>query len=299
MAVACELPSESDRPITHWSSRELADEVTKREIVPSISTRTVGRLLDEADLKPHQSRYWLNPKIEDREQFDQEVKTICDLYQEASELAKKGVKVLSCDEKTGIQALERIALSKPMLPGLPERREHSYRRHGTLNLLANFDIVVGRIEAPTLSLTRTEVDFEQHIRQTIARDPNASYVFVLDQLNTHKSESLVRLVAEDEGIDQSTLGKKGQKGILKSMASRKAFLENKSHRIRFVYTPKHTSWLNQVEIWFSILVRKLLKRGSFDSLEDLSARILAFIDYFNQTMAKPFKWTFKGRPLAA
>ena len=181
----------------------------------------------------------------------------------------------------------------------PERREHSYDRHFSVNLLANFDIVAGRIEAPTLCLTRTEVDFEQHIRQTIAGNPLGSYIFVLDQLNTHKSESLVRLVAEDEGIDQSTLGKKGRKGVLKSMASRKAFLEEQCHRIRFVYTPKHTSWLNQVEIWFSILVRKLLKRGSFSSIEVLKERILAFIDYFNQTMAKPFKWTFKGRPLVA
>ena len=183
-----------------------------------------------------------------------------------------------------------------MRPGQPERREHSYDRHGTLNLLANFDIVTGRIEAPTLCLTRTEIDFEQHIRQTTTINLSLSYIFVLDQLNTHKSESLVFLVAEDEGIDPSTLGKKGKEGILKSMASRKAFLEDKSHRIQRG-TPKHTSWLNQVEIWFSILVRKLLKRGSFKSVEDLSARILAFIDYFNNTMAKPFKWTFRGRPL--
>ena len=125
VAVACEVPEESDRPITHWTARELADEVIKREIVASISARTVGRFLNEADLKPHQSRYWLNPKIEDPEQFNQEVKIICDLYQDAPELAKKGVIVVSTDEKTGIQALERRALTKPMRPGLPEKREHS------------------------------------------------------------------------------------------------------------------------------------------------------------------------------
>ena len=116
MAVACELPEQSDRPITHWTTRELADEVIKREIVPSISVRTVGRFLDEADLKPHQSRYWLNPKIEDPEAFDSEVKTICDLYQDAPELAKNGVTVASTDEKTGIQALERRAATKIMCP---------------------------------------------------------------------------------------------------------------------------------------------------------------------------------------
>lgn len=301
VAVACELPSESGRPITHWSSRELADEVAKREIVPSISTRTVGRFLDEADLKPHQSRYWLNAKIENPEQFDQEVKKICDLYEKAPELAKEGVIVASTDEKTGIQALEPTAETKPMRPGSPERREHSYDRHGTLNLIANFNVVYGNIFAPSLLPTRNEFDFCLHIQNTVALYPDAKWVFVVDQLNTHKSESLVRFVAQKEcmELDEETLGVKGKSGILKSMKTRRAFLENEEHRIRFVYTPVHTSWLNQVEIWFSILVRKVLKRGRFSSIDELKERILAFIDYFNQTMAKPFKWTFKGRPLVA
>lgn len=125
VAVACSDPEESDRPITHWSPRELADEALKRGIVSTISVRTVGRFLNEADLKPHLSRYWLNPKIEDPEEFNQEVKTICDLYQEAPQLAQEGVIILSTDEKTGIQALERRAATKPMRPGLPERREQT------------------------------------------------------------------------------------------------------------------------------------------------------------------------------
>ena len=112
----------------------------------------------------------------------------------------------------------------------------------------------------------------------------------------HKSEALVRLVAEACGI-QEELGEKEKRGRVQSMPTRAAFLSDVSHRIRFMYTPKHTSWLNQIELWFSILVRRLLKRGNFTSVEDLRERILAFIAYFNKTMAKPFKWTYKGRPL--
>ena len=125
--------------------------------------------------------------------------------------------------------------------------------------------------------------------------------YIVDQLNTHKSERLVNLVIQvcDLDIDDDTLGVKGQSGILESMTTRKTFLEDTSHRIRFVYTPKHTAWLNPVEIWFSILVRKLLKRASFTSTDDLAQRVLDFIAYFNKTMAKPFKWTYKGKPLVA
>jgi transposase len=185
-----------------------------------------------------------------------------------------------------------------MKPGLMERREYEYHRDGTLTLIANFEVATGQVIAPTLGPTRTEDDFAGHLRATIDSDPQAQWIFVMDQLNIHKSESLVRLVAEKCEIDLA-LGVKGQSGILKSMEARAAFLSDKSHRIRLVYTPKHTSWLNQVEIWFSILSRRLLKRGSFASIEELHERVLAFIDYFNATLAKPFKWTYKGRPLSA
>ena len=197
---------------------------------------------------------------------------------------------------TAIQALERIAPTRPMKPGQVERREFEYRRHGTQCLIGNFEVTTGQVIAPTVQPTRTEEDFAAHIARTVATDPEAGWIFVADNLTIHCSESLVRYVAAACGI-ATDLGKKGRRGVLRSVATRKAFLADEGHRIRFVYVPKHTSWLNQIEIWFSILVRRVIKRGDFTSVEELREKLLAFIDYFNRTLAKPFKWTFTGRPL--
>jgi hypothetical protein len=249
-------------------------------------------------LQPHRSRYWLNTTETDPQLFEAQVKEVCDTYLEAPARYAEGAHTISTDEMTGIQALERAQPTKPMRPGETEKREFEYVRHGTLTLIANFEVATGQVPTPTLGPSRTEADFAAHIAQTIATDPEAHWTFLSDQLNTHQSESLVRLVADLCGID-THLGEKGKSGILQSMASRAAFLNHPDHRIRFVYTPKHSSWLNQVELWFSILMRRLLKRASFTSTEDLRERILAFIDYFNRILAKPFKWTYTGRPLQA
>jgi transposase len=297
-AVACEPPEKSGRPITHWTHPELADEVIKRGIVKSISPRHLGRLLNEADLKPHRIRYWLNAKEKDDPTFLPQVQLICATYAAAPELYRdRHTHTISTDEMTGIQALERIAPTKPAKPGQEARLEFEYRRNGTQALIANFHVVTGEVVAPTVQDTRTELDFVEHIDRTLATDPTATWVIVTDQLNIHVSEGLVRLVARACGIAEETLGKKGQRGVLKSVASRKKFLADLSHRIRFVYTPKHASWLNQVEIWFSILVRRVIRRGSFPSKEDLRTKVLDFIAYFNKVLAKPFKWTFTGQVL--
>ncbi|HSQ57213.1 MAG TPA: transposase [Gemmata sp.] len=203
--------------------------------------------------------------------------------------------LVSTDEKTGIQALERLYPDISPGPGRVQRRESEYIRHGTLCLTANLEIWCGMIVAPTLGPTRMEADFLAHVEQTVATDPCAGWIFLVDNLNTHQSESLVVWVAQTCGI-KDDLGEKGKRGVLKSQESRAAFLSDPKHRIRFVYTPKHTSWLNQIELWFSILVRKLLRRSSFGSIEDLKARILAFIDYFNRTMAKPIHWLYSVEP---
>jgi transposase len=180
----------------------------------------------------------LNQDQEAPEQYQAAVEKLCETYLNATELAAAGTHVISTDEKTGMEALERLHATKPVRPGLLER-----------------------------------VEF-------------------------HVSATLVELIARRCGIEED-LGMKGKTGILKSKKTRRRFLQDTLHRIRFVYTPRHCSWLNQVEIWFSILARRLLKRSSFTSLEDLHHRTLAFIEYFNAVLGKPFRWTYTGRPLQA
>lgn len=218
------------------------------------------------------------------------------MYEQAKTLQDNGTHLVSCDEKTGIQALARNAPTLAMKPGCVERQEFEYTRHGTCCLIANFHVATGKVLDSTLGKTRTEEDFADHIEQTIKPDEKARWLFIVDQLNTHRSERLVRLVAAREN-PEIDLGVKGKEGILHTMKTRMAFLTDPSHRIRFIYTPRHASWLNQVELWFSILVRRLLKRASCTSVDELKQHIRAFIDYFNQTMAKPFKWTYMGKPL--
>ncbi len=300
IAISCQQPTECGREVSHWTSGELADEAIKQGIVESISVSTVARLLRENIIKPHLTRYWeYNERDKDPESFDKKILEVSELYKNAEALYNQGVHIVSIDEKTGMQALEPNAPIGPCKPGRVERREFNYTRHGTQVLTANFEVATGKVIGPTIEDTRKEEQFAAHIERTVNICDDDGWVFVCDQLNTHKSATLATLIAKMCSVEEDLMGVKGKSGILKSMETRKEFLEDLSHRVRFVYLPKHTSWMNQVEMWFSMLSKRLLKRGVFKSKAELKEKIQRFIKYFNETLAKPFKWNYSGKPLQA
>jgi len=242
----------------------------------------------------------LNPAIDNREQFHETVSQICGLYHSAKELAESGVHLYSTDEKMGIQAKEHTRAKLNMEVGKPERIDPEYIRHGVTGIIASRDVVTGEIVKPMIQPTRTEKDFTAHVESVISQHPQAKHIFIVDNLNTHMSETLVRMVARIDNIDETTLGIKRKCGILKNKQTRAAFLADNCHRIVFFYTPKHCSWLNQIECWFSIITRRLLnKRATFISVGDLENKIKSFVDYYNQFLKKPFLWNYKGKLLCA
>jgi len=298
ISIACEKPETSGRPINKWTSREIADEAVKREIVPAISASHVARILRSVNLKPHKTKGWCFTTEKDKEAFARQAQQVCDVYLQAPRnYEQAGVHAVCVDEMTGLQANEKRAETLPPQPDQAGKEETQYTRHGTVCLTAAWHVVLGQVIYYTLQRTRNNDDFADFIEQMLDSDPDGKWVIVLDNLNTHCSETLVRLIARLEGIDETTLGdKKKRKGILGSMKRRKDFLSDPTHRIRFVFTPKHSSWLNQVEVIFGIIRRRSLTGASFRSQQELIERLSAFIDYFNTTFARPMNWTYTGRP---
>ena len=219
---------------------------------------------------------------------------ICQLILETVQGTRPQRHLLSIDEKTSIQALERIEGRAPASKGGHNRREFEYKRHGTTCLIAALDIGTGKISNFLLNPTRTEADFAGFVAQTIEKYPiQDELILMTDSLNTHVSETLVRLISQKIG-DEQDLGIKGKSGILQNQVTRKAYLETETHRIRFLLTPKHCSWLNPIENWFAKLQRQALTHGNFTSIDALNQTIEAYIDYYNRCLVKILKWNFKG-----
>jgi len=246
-------------------------------------------------LQPHKSQYWLFPKIEDWDAFCDRVNLVCDFIKTAVANNDPNLHILSTDEKTGIQAIERHQATAPQSKGGHKRREYEYERHGTTTLIGAVNVRNGAVLNAHIQPTRNEQDFGNFIKETVSMLPEMDKIVILsDQLNTHLSETLVRFIAEEGGYTQDDLGVKGESGILKNMETRKKFLESEYHRIRIIFTPKHCSWLNPIENWFAKIQRHVIKNGNFLSVKELETKIKRYIVFHNDRLAKPLKWKFKG-----
>ena len=302
ITIACQNPSDYGFELSQWSLPSLQKCVIQQGIIDSISTASINRILNEQNLQPHKNRYWLHSteKYEDPETYKAKVHAINEVYHYAEEIRQRAgdsnVHIYSTDEMTGIQALEHLHPDKLPLPGMQAKHEFEYIRHGTISLIGFYNVITGTVADPFLNPTRTETDFVTAFDQMIQTDPVGEWIIIADNLNTHISESLVLYVAEQIGYSDD-LGKKGKSGILHTKETRAAFLTDPTHRIRFLFTPKHCSWMNQIEIWFGIINRQLLKRKSYTSVEDLVSSITRYIEQYNRMFAHPFNWRYNTTPL--
>ncbi len=287
ISVASTLPQDQDRTVTRWTLDELVATLRETLNTAPISRSSIWRILQDVDLKPHKSEYWLNSHDED---FDAKAHDICQLYTQALAFFEQGRLVICCDEKTGMQILERKASTKPAQPGRRERREHEYIRHGTRVLINSLAVATGQL-AWTMGTTRKATDFVAHLKQAYQRLPQMKrYDWVMDNLNTHWSLDVCRVVAR-----WCQLPFEPEK--LKKGPQRRAFLSDPSHRHVFHFTPKHGSWLNQAELFFGVLHRRFLARGSFRSPKDFERCLERFLQDYNTRHAHPYRWTYTGEPL--
>jgi len=300
--IAIQSPKDHGFEISHWSLSFLRDAVIKTINTPEIQGISIGaihNILKKDNIRPWKIQYWLHSKekYEDYESYSQKVRAINAIYDLADELRRNDLLfetfIYSFDEMTGTQALHHTH-SRPVAPGHAAHVDPNYVRNGTLAVTAFFNILNGHVDA-SIGPTRTAIDTADALRKILEKNPGKKHYFICDNLNTHLSEEVVRLVAEKINYT-GDLGEKNKRGILKNMDSRAEFLKDDSHEIVFLFTPYHCSWLNQIEIWFGIINRQLLKRGDFESVECLEKCIKAFIKQWNDGYAHPFKWTYNSVP---
>jgi transposase len=287
VSIATSEPSDYGCTATRWSLDDIAATIVNQAHAEAMSRSTIFRILDDADLKPHRSVYWLNSHDPD---FQAKAREVCGLYVSAPRLYEQGRLLICTDEKTGMQILERKYPTKLAEPGKPERREQEYIRHGTLALMGSFVVPTGEV-VWDVGQTRTSVDFAAHLKKVAEHFPDMKgFDWVLDNLNTHWSREVCEVVA---GLSHVAFTPKQ----LETGLQRRAFLTDPSHKHVFHFTPKHGSWLNQVELWFSILSRRFLQRGDFCSPEVFENLLRRFLDDYNACYAHPFRWTYTGQPL--
>ncbi len=284
--MATRKPTTYHCPATHWSLDDLVAALHQRRLW-TMSRSSIWRILDEADLKPHRSVYWLNSHAPD---FEAKAQHICALYRNALRFFAQGRVVMCTDEKTGMQILQRKYPTQPIAPGKPEKREHEYIRHGVRAFIASFVVATGHV-VWNLGQTRTSEDFATHLANVVQQCPDMQrYDWVVDNLNTHWSLAVCRLVAQ--WCKVPFVAKDLRRGV-----QRRAFLSDPSHQHVFHFTPKHGSWLNQVELWLSVLARRFLKRGNCCSAQDFATRLWDYLEVSNTHAAHPYRWTYAGQPL--
>lgn len=289
VVLATTKPADLGLPLSHWSLEDLAIQILKDAHYRDMSRSTSNRILNSNDLKPHRCTQWLHSDDPD---FEAKALNIARLYLDAPCLYQHGELVLCVDEKTSIQALERKHPGRPLQAGQPERREFEYRRHGTRCLIATLAVPTGDIFGD-VSKRRGSLDFCRHLRHVAEQFPDRKrFHWVMDNLNTHWNLSMCRCIARLSCVPFEPTK-------LRTGAQRRAFLTNPEHKHVIHYTPKHGSWLNQIEIWFGVLQRRVIRRGNFRSKAELTRIILEYIDYYNKHLAHPYRWTYTGQPLAA
>ncbi len=285
--LATTRTDEHDQPATRWTLDDLAATLVKEAYHQAISRATVWRILEHADLKPHKSVYWLNSHDPD---FHAKAQDICRLYVQAPRLYQQGRLLICCDEKTGMQILGRKYPTQPAQPGRPEKREFEYIRYGTRALITSFAVATGEV-VWDLGPTRTSADFGRHVGHVATHFRQFErFDWVVDNLNTHWSLEVCEYVAALSDVVF-------EPRQLRTGAQRRAFLTDPAHKHVFHFTPKHGSWLNQVELWFSVLSRRFLRRGDFASAAEFEQRLRVFLDDYNARHAHPYRWTYTGEPL--